>query len=224
MTKVYAGKVEFESIEDYLAAMEAQEQRRAPFKAEAETLADEFIDYLDEQGLSKRTIRKHGQNIEIFIVYLTQYTDADDFATVRKGVVNTEFFRWYRRKVLNRLDQASRVMKQCLATMSSEDLDFRALVNQQLYQVHKRLARSGIRAGDKSKELANGLGMSRTVTTLANELETAFALSEAYQRKGEFSNAALQLRSVVGTYGHYEYPIPSLLSGDMNRLRKKQKD
>jgi hypothetical protein len=87
--------------------MEAQEQHRAPFKAEAETLADEFIDYLNEQGLSKRTIRKHSQNIEIFIVYLTQYTDADDFATVRKGVANTEFFRWYRRKVLNRLDQAS---------------------------------------------------------------------------------------------------------------------
>jgi site-specific recombinase XerD len=107
MTKVYAGNVEFESMEDYLVAMEAWEQHRAPFKAQAETLADEFIDYLDEQGLSKRTIRKHGQNIEIFIVYLTQYTDADDFATVRKGVVNTEFFRWYRRKVLDRLDQAS---------------------------------------------------------------------------------------------------------------------
>ena len=107
MTKAYAGNVEFESIDDYLAAMKAWEQYRAPFKAQAETLADEFIDYLDEHGLSKRTIRKHGQNIEIFIVYLTQYTDADDFATVRKGVVNTEFFRWYRRKVLNRLDQAS---------------------------------------------------------------------------------------------------------------------
>ncbi|MDY7078339.1 MAG: site-specific integrase [Chloroflexota bacterium] len=107
MTKIYASNVEFESIEDYLAAMEAREQRRAPFKAEAETLADEFIDYLDEQGLSKRTIRKHSQNIEIFIVYLTQYTDTDDLATVRKGVVNTEFFRWYRRKVLNRMNQAS---------------------------------------------------------------------------------------------------------------------
>jgi hypothetical protein len=56
---------------------------------------------------SVRGISKHDQNIEIFIVYLTQYTDADDFTTVRKGVVNTEFFRWYRRKVLNRLDQAS---------------------------------------------------------------------------------------------------------------------
>jgi site-specific recombinase XerD len=107
MTKVHAGGVEFESIEDYMAAMEAWERHRAPFKAQAEALADEFIDYLDEQGLSGRTIRKHSQNIEIFVVYLTQYTDADDLSTVRKGVVNTEFFRWYRRKVLNRLDQAS---------------------------------------------------------------------------------------------------------------------
>jgi hypothetical protein len=43
----------------------------------------------------------------MFVVYLTQYTDADDLATVRKGVVNTEFIRWYRRKVLNRCDPAS---------------------------------------------------------------------------------------------------------------------
>jgi site-specific recombinase XerD len=107
MTKVRVGDMEFASMEDYLAAMAAWEQHRAPFKAQAEALADEFIEDLYEQGLSKRTVRKHGQNIEIFIVYLTQYTDADDFATVRKGTVNTEFFRWYRRKVLDRLDQAS---------------------------------------------------------------------------------------------------------------------
>jgi len=107
MTKVRAGNVEFESIDDYLAAMQAWEEHRAPFKAQAEALADEFIKDLRRQGLSERTIRKHGQNIEIFIVYLTQYTDADDFATVRRGVVNTEFFRWYRRKVLDRIDQAS---------------------------------------------------------------------------------------------------------------------
>jgi site-specific recombinase XerD len=87
--------------------MEPWERHRAPFKAQAEALAEEFIAHLYDQGLSERTIRKHGQNIDIFIVYLTQYTDADDFAAVRKGVVNTNFFRWYRRKVLNRLDQAS---------------------------------------------------------------------------------------------------------------------
>ena len=107
MTKVDAGYAEFESIEDYLAAMKAWERYRAPFKAQAEELVDEFTEYLRDQGLSQGTVRKHGQNIGIFIVYLTQYTDADSFATVGRGVVNTNFFRWYRRKVLNRLDQAS---------------------------------------------------------------------------------------------------------------------
>ena len=107
MTKVHVGNIEFENLEDYFAALEAWEEHRAPFKAQAEALLDEFVEYLHKQGLSKRTIRKHGQNIDMFIVYLTQYTDVDDFATVRKGVVNTEFFRWYRRKVLNRLDKDS---------------------------------------------------------------------------------------------------------------------
>ena len=95
------------SIEDYIAALKAWEDHRAPFKAQAEALAAEFADHLREQGLAKRTINKHQMNMEMFIVYLTQYTDADDFATVRKGIVNTEFFQWHRRKVLNRCDPAS---------------------------------------------------------------------------------------------------------------------
>ena len=107
MTRVIVGDIEFESLEDYSAALQAWEEHRAPFKAQAEALVNEFIDYLYDQDLSERTIRKHGRNIGVFIVYLTQYTGANDFATVRKGVVNTNFFRWYRRKALVRLDQAS---------------------------------------------------------------------------------------------------------------------
>jgi len=107
MPKVIVGNLEFASIDDYLTALEAWDEARAPFKAQAEALADEFVDHLREQGLSKGTISKHGKNIAMFIVYLTQYTDADDFAAVRKGVVNTEFFRWYQRKVLDRCDPAS---------------------------------------------------------------------------------------------------------------------
>lgn len=107
MPKVIVGDIVFETLEDYFAPLEAWEEHRAPFRAQADALADEFIEYLFDQGLSKRTIRKHNQNIGMFMVYLTQYTDTDDFATVRKGVVNTNFFRWYRRKVLNRLDKDS---------------------------------------------------------------------------------------------------------------------
>ncbi len=107
MPKVISGDLEFESVDEYIAALKAREDIRAPFKAQAEALAPEFVDHLHDQGLTKRTINKHQMNIEIFIVYLTQYTDADDFATIRKGMVNTEFFQWYRRKVLDRCDPAS---------------------------------------------------------------------------------------------------------------------
>lgn len=107
MPTVVVGDVEFESIDEYIEALRLWDEHRAPFRAQAEALADEFVDYLCDQGLSERTIRKHQMNMEMFIVYLTQYTDADDFATIRKGMVNTEFFQWYRRKVLDRCDPAS---------------------------------------------------------------------------------------------------------------------
>jgi site-specific recombinase XerD len=107
MPKVIVGDLEFESVDEYIAALQAWEEHRAPFKSQAEMLGDEFVDSLHKQGLSMRTVRKHQMNIEMFIVYLTQYTDADDFATVRKGVVNTGFLQWYRRKVLDRCDPAS---------------------------------------------------------------------------------------------------------------------
>jgi len=107
MPNAIAGDLEFESADEYFAALKTWEEHRAPFKAQAEVLADEFIASLHREGLSRRTVNKHQMNIEIFIVYLTQYTDADEFATVRKGMVNTEFSQWYRRKVLNRCDPAS---------------------------------------------------------------------------------------------------------------------
>ncbi|MCK6475027.1 MAG: PQQ-binding-like beta-propeller repeat protein [Planctomycetes bacterium] len=120
----------------------------------------------------------------------------------------------------SRLDEAADLLNQCLGAISSEDLDFRAAINQQLYGVHKRLARSGIRAGDSAKELTNGLGMSRTSNTLAEEMETLFALAEGYERKGELNSASRCLRSVINTYGHHEYPIASVLNANPEQIRK----
>jgi outer membrane protein assembly factor BamB/tetratricopeptide (TPR) repeat protein len=117
-----------------------------------------------------------------------------------------------------RYADAAKLLNNCLRTMSSEDQDFRASVNQQLYRVHKRLTRAGIRSGDAAKELANCLGMSRTATTLADEIETLFALAEAYERQGNYDNAARCLRSVVSTYGHHEYPIAELAALDRKAL------
>ncbi len=116
------------------------------------------------------------------------------------------------------LDEAASLMTKCLSTISSEDVDFRAAVNQQLYKVYKSLAQGDIRANRTEQELSNCRAMSRSVSTLAEETETLFALAESYEHKGEYDAAARMLQSIIGTYGHYEYPIPSALGSGKDKL------
>ncbi len=119
-----------------------------------------------------------------------------------------------------RISEAAKLMQECLAALPSEDEDFRTLVKQQLYRAHRILARSSIRAADSGRETEHCLGMTRTVTSMDGELETRFAISDAYKRKGDLRNAALQLQSVVSTYGHYGYPVSSISGADRARLSK----
>jgi len=118
----------------------------------------------------------------------------------------------------SRLDEAAGLMNRCLAALPSEGVDFRAAVNQQLYQVHKLLARSGVQSGNVEKELAHCVGMWQTVCSCSDEIETLLALAEAHEEKGDLPTAARLLRSVVERYGHYEFPAPSLLSGNLQQL------
>jgi outer membrane protein assembly factor BamB/tetratricopeptide (TPR) repeat protein len=131
----------------------------------------------------------------------------------------------------NRLKDAAALMVQCLGVISSEDQDFRATVNQLLYKVHKELARAAIRSGDKRAEQENCVGMSRTVTTLADEVETIFAVAQAAERRGDFANAARQLQSIANIYGQYEYPVPEIaaldgatLGRELNRVLDHARD
>ena len=110
-----------------------------------------------------------------------------------------------------RLREAAARMNRCLEVVSPEDIDFRAAVNQLLFKVHKELVRAAIRSGDRKAEMANCVGMSQTVTTLADEVETLFAVAEAGERRGEFAAAARQLQSIAKVYGRYEYPVPETL-------------
>jgi outer membrane protein assembly factor BamB len=118
----------------------------------------------------------------------------------------------------SRLDDAGRLFKRCLAEASSEDLDFRALVKQQLYRVHQREARSAVRAHRTDRELESCLGMSRTASVLAEEIETLFALADAYERQDKPEAAARCLRSIATTYGHHEYPIAPVAVGDQEQM------
>ena len=63
-----------------------------------------------------------------------------------------------------------------------------------------------------NKELENALGMSRTAGTQTDEIETLFALSEAYTRSKDLRAAARNLHSIITRYGRNEYLIPPVMN------------
>lgn len=107
-------------------------------------------------------------------------------------------------------EEAASLLDQCLAKASPNDLDFRALLNQQLYQINRRLVQRNIFRAQPPLELQRALGMAQTAGTLSEEIETLFILAEAYERQGNLADAARCLRNLVTVYGHYEYPVSPL--------------
>jgi len=100
MAKVYTGKVVIpgDQIEAYLKALAEAEKAREPFRNHLESLNREFAAYLS-QSCSVRTVRKHVGIVEMFIEFLCRYTDVEKIEDITKGIANTHFHRWYRRKV-----------------------------------------------------------------------------------------------------------------------------
>jgi outer membrane protein assembly factor BamB len=122
------------------------------------------------------------------------------------------------------LEGAARLMESCLASLAPEDLDFRATVNQQLYQVYRRLAQASIRGRNTDQEYERVVRMGRCSTTLGNEIEGFFALADVYERKQEYAKAAEYLRAIVTQYGGYQYGVSSLYAGDRGRVETQLKD
>lgn len=113
-----------------------------------------------------------------------------------------------------RLKEAAGLIQQCLALIPAEDTDFRIVLNQQLYPIHKELARAAVRAGKPDAELAGCVGMSQTVGTLADEMEALLALSEGYERQGDWKTAIKITQNLMSRYAQYEYATSSLQRGE----------
>ncbi|PCJ58332.1 MAG: hypothetical protein COA79_13830 [Planctomycetota bacterium] len=107
-------------------------------------------------------------------------------------------------------DTAAKLLGDCLTMVSPEDVNFRALLKQQFYKVYLELVRSSIRGKFAKEQLKNTIGMSNTASVLAEEVETLFALAEAYQKNGNFKSAASCLRNLIEIYGEHEYPISDI--------------
>ncbi len=124
----------------------------------------------------------------------------------------------------DRLEGAATLMESCLKNISPEDLGFRYLVNQQLYRVYRRLARGSIRKRDAAGELTYVTGMSRSSTTLEDEIQTLFAIADVYEHKNEFANASKYLKGIISKYGGYEYGVSSMYTASAEQIKTDATD
>ncbi|HEY83824.1 MAG TPA: hypothetical protein G4N96_01745 [Chloroflexi bacterium] len=100
MAKVFTGRVMIpgDKMDEYFAAMAAAEEARRPFREYLENLNDEFADHLSLK-FSKRTVRKHTGIVSMFIEFVIRQTDVESIDQITRGIANTHFRKWYKRKV-----------------------------------------------------------------------------------------------------------------------------
>ncbi len=113
-----------------------------------------------------------------------------------------------------RAEEAAKELEICLKDIPSNELMFRAAVNQLLFQVQLNLSRKSIRCQHASKELASALRLWETAGTTSEQVLALFAMSEAYQRGGDTASAARCLRSIVRRYGRRSFHVSRLSQFD----------
>jgi site-specific recombinase XerD len=101
MAKVFTGRVIIpgNKLDEYIKAMQSAEAARAPFREGLEQLNQEFTDSLATKYVAK-TVRKHTGIVDLFIHFICGYTDVEEIGDITKGMVNSHFRSWYKRKVL----------------------------------------------------------------------------------------------------------------------------
>ena len=181
------------------------ENEHGPFLPFARQTVDRFGETF-ELRISARSVSMVYDRSAVRTAIASRTDPAGDFAKAELAIADS------------RMQEASQLLQRCLETISSEDLDFRAAINQQLYGVHLRLARQAIRSGRNDEELQNCLGMSRTAGTLAEEIETLFAVADAYERRGDLPSAAKAYRTIINTYGDHEYAISDVAAAESRKV------
>ncbi len=101
MPRVFTGKVAIpgDQVEAYLAALAEAEEARRPFRQYLEGLCAEFAQHLAAR-YRRQTVRKHAQIVALFVDFLCDYTDVVAIEEISRGMANSAFRQWYRRKVL----------------------------------------------------------------------------------------------------------------------------
>ncbi|NJK29360.1 MAG: site-specific integrase [Acaryochloris sp. SU_5_25] len=102
MAKVFTGRVVIpgDKFNEYFEALQQAEAARAPFRESLEQLNHEFAEFLATKYAPK-TVRKHTGIVDLFIHFICGYTDVEQIADITKGMVNSHFRSWYKRKVMD---------------------------------------------------------------------------------------------------------------------------
>ncbi len=123
MAKVYTGKVAIpgDKIEEYLKLMEEAEKRKEPFRQQMTKLSEEFHESLLAK-FSERTARKHSFVVELFIDFICRNTDVERVEDITRGMVNTHFKQWWKRKVWDSTtpDQITVALKKFFIFLATE--------------------------------------------------------------------------------------------------------
>jgi len=123
MVTVYTGKaaIPFEKIDEYFEYMKEAEKIREPFKQHMIKLNDDFYHYLSFK-FTEKTANKHSGIVHLFIDFLCGYTDVEDVKDITKGMVNTHFNQWWKRKVWDSItpEQLKVALKKFFTFLASE--------------------------------------------------------------------------------------------------------
>jgi len=100
MAKVYEGKVIIpgDKMDEFFKVMQEAEERREPFRQSLLSLNQEFHQFLLTK-YSERTARKHTSIVELFVDFICRRTDVERIEEITRGMVNTHFKKWWKRKV-----------------------------------------------------------------------------------------------------------------------------
>ena len=100
MAKTCTGKVIIpgDKIDEFFKLMQEAEEKREPFRQSLLSLNQEFYHFLNTK-YSERTTRKHTFIVELFIDFICRQTDVEEIEEITRGMVNTHFKKWWKRKV-----------------------------------------------------------------------------------------------------------------------------
>lgn len=123
MAKVYTGKVAIpgNKIDEYFELLKEAEKQREPFKQYLIQLNEDFYQYLASK-FTEKTANKHSGIIGVFIDFICGYTDVEDINEITKGMVNTHFKQWWKRKVWDSTtpDQLKVALKKFFTFLAAE--------------------------------------------------------------------------------------------------------